>query len=68
MKGQLEELTIQELDEQLLDCKEQIRVARFNSVTGNLQNSKSIRDNKKKIARILTLKREYDLGIREKKK
>lgn len=67
MKGQLEELTVEELDKELDAAKEAVRVARFNSVTGNLQNPKVIRDSKKKIARILTLKNEYKHGIREKK-
>lgn len=67
MKGKLEELTMEELDNKLEECKENIRVSRFKTVTGNLQNSKAIRDNKRQVARILTLKTEYEKGIREKK-
>lgn len=67
MKGQLEELSLEELDKKIAEDKEAIRVARFRSVTGNMQNSKEIRDRKKQIARILTLKKEYELGIRTKK-
>jgi large subunit ribosomal protein L29 len=64
MKGHLEELTNEELCRELDKCKEEIQKARFKTVTGNLENTKSIRENRRKIARILTLQKEYKLGIR----
>jgi large subunit ribosomal protein L29 len=64
MKNKLEELTIEELERALKEARQTVLKERFKSVTGKLENPKVIRDNKKKIARILTLKKEYELGIR----
>ncbi len=65
MKGKLEELNIEELARSLSETKEELRMDRFKSVTSKLDNTKKIRTLKKHIARILTLQREYELGIRE---
>lgn len=65
MKEKLEGLTDQELVKQYNDAKDEIRKLRFQSVTGKLDNVKSIDSLKKKIARILTLKKEYELGIKK---
>ena len=64
MKGKLEELSLEELDRSLRETKEELRKERFNSVTSRLENSKRIMSLKRHVARILTLKSEYDLGIR----
>lgn len=64
MKGHLEELTDEELVRELIKCKEEVQKARFKSVTGNLEDTKIIRENKRKIARIQTIQNEYKLGIR----
>ncbi len=64
MKGKLEELTNEELDKSLADSKESLRKERFKSVTSKVDNPKKINSLKKQIARILTLKREYQLGKR----
>jgi ribosomal protein L29 len=66
MKGNLEELTIEELDKSLFESKEAIRKQRFNSVTSKVDDTKKTRELKRHVARILTLKREYELGIRKK--
>jgi len=66
MKGRLEELTIEELDKNLLESKEELRKQRFNAVTSKVDDPKKIKVLKKQIARILTLKKEYELGIRTK--
>ena len=66
MKGHLEELTSEELVKALNESKSKIQEARFKVVTGNMDNTKLIREEKKKIARILTLQKEYDLGKRKK--
>ena len=67
MKGKLEELTIEELDRSLSESKEELRKERFNSVTSKVDNPNKIKELKRHIARILTLKNEYKIGIREKK-
>jgi large subunit ribosomal protein L29 len=67
MKGKIEELTLDELDRSLNESKEELRKQRFKAVTSKVDNPKKIKELKKHIARILTLKREYDLGIRAKK-
>ncbi len=64
MKGKLEELTNDELNKSLADSKEELRKERFRSVTSKVDNPKRISELKKHIARILTIKREYELGIR----
>ncbi len=68
MKGKLEELTIEELDRGLSESKEALRLERFKAVTSRVENPKKMSELRKHIARILTLKSEYKLGIREKQK
>ena len=63
MKGNLEELTLDELAKMESDTRRGIRVERFKSVTGKPDNTKLIKELKKKIARVQTVKREYELGI-----
>jgi len=65
MKGKLEELTIDELNTSLKDTKVELRKERFKAVTSKVDNPKKIKGLKKHVARILTLKKEYDLGIRK---
>ena len=65
MKGKLEELTMDELNKSLVDTKVELRKERFRAVTSKVDNPKKIKNLKKHVARVLTLKREYDLGIRK---
>ncbi len=65
MKGKLEELTMEELNKSLLDTKVELRKERFRAVTSKVDNPKKINNLKKHVARILTLKKEYELGIRK---
>ena len=65
MKGKLEELTIEELNTSLADSKVELRKQRFKAVTSKVENPKKIQALKKHIARILTLKKEYQLGVRK---
>ncbi|PKL19240.1 MAG: 50S ribosomal protein L29 [Spirochaetae bacterium HGW-Spirochaetae-5] len=65
MKGKIEELTMTELNKSLTDTKIELRKERFKSVTSKVDNPKKIKGLKRHIARILTLKQEYDLGIRK---
>ncbi len=67
MKGKIEELNIEELDRSLNESKESLRLERFKRVTSSLENPKKVKKLKKHVARILTIKREYELGIREPK-
>jgi large subunit ribosomal protein L29 len=67
MKGKLEELTLEELERSLSETKQNLRKERFKAVTSKVDNPKKIKELKKHIARILTLKRQYALGIRKKK-
>lgn len=64
MKGKLDELSLEEIDRSIRETKEELRKERFYAVTSRLENTKKIKELKKHIARILTLKREYELGIR----
>ncbi len=65
MKGKIEELTMVELNKSLVDSKIELRKERFKSVTSKVDNPKKIKGLKRHIARILTLKNEYELGIRK---
>ncbi len=67
MKGKLEELTMDELDRNLLDSKEELRKERFKAVTSKVDDPKKIRELKRHIARILTIQKEYKLNIRQAK-
>ena len=65
MKGKIEELTMAELEKSLTDSKVELRKERFKSVTSKVDNPKKIKGLKRHIARIMTLKQEYNLGIRK---
>lgn len=66
MKGKLEELSFEELDKSFDESKEELRKERFKAVTSKVEDPKKIKELKRHIARVLTLKREYELGIRTK--
>ena len=66
MKGKLEELNIEELDHSYQESKQELRSQRFKAVTSKVDNPMKIKELKRHIARILTLKNEYKLGIRKK--
>ncbi|MDY6967142.1 MAG: 50S ribosomal protein L29 [Spirochaetota bacterium] len=68
MKGKLDELSMDDLIRSLKETKEELRKERFSGVTSRIENTKKIKEYKKHIARILTLKREYELGIRVSKR
>ncbi len=65
MKGKLEELGIEELNRSLKETKGELRMLRFKAVTSKVDNPNKFKELKKHIARIKTLKREYELGIRQ---
>ena len=68
MKGKIEEFTPDELERSLRESKESLRKERFKAVTSKVENPKRISQLKKHIARIHTLRREYELGLRQHKK
>ncbi len=61
MKGNIEELTKEELSKSLIDTKEEVRQQRFKSVTGKVENPKLVKELKRKIARIKTVMRQNEL-------
>ena len=54
-----------ELSEQLRSAKEELFNLRFQSATGQLENSARLKAVKRNIARIYTVVRERELGIRQ---
>lgn len=61
---ELEELTGEELAEKLREAKEELFNLRFQAATGQLENNARLRTVKKDIARVYTVLRERELGIR----
>ncbi len=66
MKRNLAEMTIEELHEIKEKLTKDSRVFRFNKMMGQLENTLKIRETRRDIARINTMLREYELGIRSK--
>lgn len=66
MKRNLAEMTIEELHELKEKLTKDSRVFRFNKMMGQLENTLKIRETRHDIARINTILREYELGIRSK--
>ena len=66
MKRNLAEMTIEELHELKEKLVKDYRVFRFNKMMGQLENALKIRETRRDIARINTMLREYELGIRSK--
>ena len=65
MKRNLAEMTIEELQELKEKLTKDHRVFRFNKMMGQLENALKIRETRRDIARINTMLREYELGIRK---
>ncbi|MDO5493447.1 MAG: 50S ribosomal protein L29 [Nesterenkonia sp.] len=61
----LSEMDEESLAEQLRSAKEELFNLRFQSATGQLENSSRLKAVKRDIARIYTVLRERELGIRE---
>jgi large subunit ribosomal protein L29 len=66
MKGNLDELTLDELEERRIKLVNDYRVFRFNKMMGQLENALKLRETRREIARINTILREYELNIRAK--
>lgn len=62
MKKKLKDIKDTEIIGQLVEARKELRSQRFQfAVARSLENPKSIRNLKKKIARLLTLKREREI-------
>jgi len=62
--SELRELTDAELQKKLADSKEELFKLRFQLATGQLDNPMKIREVRRRIARVKTVIRERELGIR----
>ena len=61
---ELDELTASDLEAKLREAKEELFNLRFQAATGQLESHGRLRTVKKDIARIYTVVRERELGIR----
>jgi large subunit ribosomal protein L29 len=59
-------MTIEELQELKEKLIKDYRIFRFNKMMGQLENTLKLRETRRDIARINTLLKEYELGIRSK--
>jgi len=66
MKENIKEMTLDELKELKEKLKKDYRVFRFNKMMGQLENNMKIRQTRRDIARLNTILREYELGLRKK--
>jgi len=62
---ELDEMTDTDLESKLREAKEELFNLRFQAATGQLESHGRLRTVKKDIARIYTVVRERELGIRE---
>jgi large subunit ribosomal protein L29 len=62
---ELDKLDDQKLTDELAKAKDELFKLRFQSATGQLESSGRLRSVKKDIARIYTVLRERELGIRQ---
>jgi large subunit ribosomal protein L29 len=65
-KANLNEMNVDELKELQEKYIKDYRVFRFNKMMGQLENELKIRETRRSIARINTILREHELGIRKK--
>jgi large subunit ribosomal protein L29 len=64
-KVNLNELPVDELKELKEKYIKDYRIFRFNKIVGQLENELKVRETRRSIARINTILREYELGIRK---
>jgi len=67
MKQKLNEMNLDELKDLKEKLLKDYRVFRFNKMMGQLENTLKIRETRRDIARVNTILREYELGIRKQK-
>ena len=63
-KQALSDLTVSDVDEKLKDNEEALQNLRFQKALQQLENPIKINHLKKEIAQLKTIKREFDLGLR----
>ncbi len=68
MKANLKEMSIDELKDYKEKLVKDYRIFRFNKLMGQLENTLKIRETRREIARVNTILREYELGIRKENK
>lgn len=61
---ELRDLTDAELDKKLTDSKDELFKLRFQMATGQLDNPMKLQEVRRKIARVKTIIRERELGIK----
>jgi large subunit ribosomal protein L29 len=66
MKDSFTDLTVEELTAKQDELKKKYTDLRFNSVVGHVDNPLEKRNVRRQLARLHTLMREYELGIRKK--
>ena len=66
MKDSFTDLTVEELSAKRDELKKKYTDLRFNSVVGHVDNPLEKRNVRRQLARLHTLMREYELGIRKK--
>mgnify|MGYP001058496123 CR=1 FL=1 len=64
MKRNLNEMSVDELEELREKLRKDYRVFRFNKMMGQLENTMKIRETRREIARVNTILREHELGVR----
>lgn len=62
---EIRSMTQEDLEKKVIDLKKELFNLRFQNATGQLDNPSSIRLVKKDIARVKTILRERELGIRK---
>lgn len=60
----MRDLTMEELNKKLTDSKDELFKLRFQLATGQLDNPMRIKEVRRSMARIKTMMREQELGIR----
>ena len=60
---ELRDLTVEELNEKLLETKRKLFNIRFQIATGQQDNTASLKASKRDVARIKTVLRERELGL-----
>lgn len=64
MKRNLNEMSVDELEELREKLRKDYRVFRFNKMMGQMENTMKIRETRREIARVNTILREHELGVR----
>ena len=66
-KSELNDLKLADLDDMISENQTKLQNLRFQKALQQLEDPLEIRSLKKEIAQLKTLKREFDIGIRENK-